>query len=129
MRTDRESHEKNCSEMRRNMGQIGRFYIRLLMSICTKKLLSPSPGLFLAGTSLILLLDTVDTSGSSFFWYYFFFQHRNKTKIAIFIRHRRKTTLLYTLSRKCLKLFEFIISLLSKYSIPFSELSEIIHPR
>ena len=128
MTRDRESHEKNCSETRRNMGQIGRFYIRLLMSICTKKLLSPSPGLFLAGTSLTLLLDTVDTSVSSFFDI-IFFQHRNKTKIAIFIRHRRKTTLLHTLSQKCLKLFEFIISLLSKHSIPFSELSEIIHPR
>ena len=37
------------------------------------KLLSPSPSLIFAGTSLSLLLDTIDTSGSSFFDIVFFF--------------------------------------------------------
>ena len=48
--------------MSTSMVETGRFYLKLLMSICTRA----SQG-FLAENSLSLLLDTIDTSGSSFF--------------------------------------------------------------
>lgn len=38
-------------------------------------------------------------------------QHRSKTKATNFIKHRRETSLLYILSCKCLKSFDFIILL------------------
>ena len=57
------------------MVETGRFYIKPFMSICNKENSShPAQVLFFAGTSLSLLLDTVDKSGSVFFLYRFFKQ-------------------------------------------------------
>ena len=47
----------------------------------------------------------------TFFVYTFFFRHRNETKAMNFTKHRRETSLLHTLSHKCLRSFNFIILL------------------
>ena len=64
---NRESYEKNCSETR-SEAETGRFYVKLLMFICTSSYAyAPltQPRSFLAGTLLSLLLD-IDTSRSLF---------------------------------------------------------------
>ena len=78
------------------MVETGRFYIKPFMSICNKEN-SPHPAqvLFFAGTSLSLLLDTVDKSGSVFFCIAFLSNE--------FHKRRRQTSLPHTVSHKCLK--------------------------
>ena len=90
------SHEKNSSETSRSMVETERFYIKLIIPICTNENFS-HPTNF-ARTSLSLLLDTIDTLRFSFFDIDFFFQHRNKTKATVFTKHTRETSLLHTLS-------------------------------
>ena len=79
------------------------------MSIYTREKSSQSVQIFFAGTSLALLLDTIDTSGSNFIISFCFFQHRNKTKAMNFTKHTREISLLHILSHKCLKSLNFII--------------------
>ena len=86
---NRESYEKNCSETR-SEAETGRFYVKLLMFICTSSYAyAPltQPRSFLAGTLLSLLLD-IDTS-RSIFLYRFLFQRPNKSKATNFTKHKR----------------------------------------
>ena len=85
-------------------------HIAIYVHLYKRKFLLSVPGYFFPGTSLSLSLDTRDTPGSVFL-ISVFFQHWNKAKAMNFTKHRRKTSLLHTLSHKCLKSFGFIISL------------------
>ena len=95
------------------MTETEKFYVKLFISICARENSSHPAQVFLfyAGTSLSLLLDTIDAVFNIAF-----FQHRNKTKATKFTKRRRETSLLHILSHKCLKSFGFII-LLSLVSI------------
>ena len=92
-----ESHEKIFPEMRRSTIETGKFYIKLVMSICTRKTLLIHARSFFGVTSLSLIS--------------FFFYHRHETKAMNFTKHRRETSLLHTLSHKCLKSYDFILLL------------------
>ena len=75
------SHEKNSSETSRSMVETERFYIKLIIPICTNENFSHPTKLFnFVRTSLSLLLDTIDTLRFSFFDTDFFFNIEIKLK-------------------------------------------------
>ena len=85
--TNRESYVKHCSETKRSMVETRKFYIKLFLSISIREN-SSHPASFFAGTSVSLLLDTIDALGFSFFIsFFFFFQHQNKTEAMNFSKH------------------------------------------
>ena len=100
-------HKKNYSETRRSMVETRRFYIQLFTPICTRIISSqPAQLLFCWNFTIIAAMHT----GVYFFCNCFSF-FNTEIKAANFMKHKRETSLLHTLSLKCMKSFDFIILL------------------
>ena len=96
---NRESYVKHCSDTKKSMVETRKFYIKLFLSISIREN-SSHPARFFAGTSVLLLLDTIDALGFSFF-----ISSQNTKEKLLYCLH--------TLSHKCLKSFDLIILLQS----------------